>query len=128
MGAPADRRTLPPCRANPFTPPSVSATSTSRSRTSTVHCGSTATGSGSASSTLGRRASRPPSWPPAPTTTTSASTRGRAPAARDRGEPAGGAPPPAGHTGLYHAALVYPDRRELGRAVQRLLDHGYEID
>ena len=25
-------------------------------------------------------------------------------------------------------ALLYPDRHELGRAVQRLLDHGVEID
>jgi catechol 2,3-dioxygenase len=39
-----------------------------------------------------------------------------------------GGPPPPGHTGLYHVAFVYPDRRELGRAVQRLLDHGHPID
>src|SRR5215217_7121586 len=32
---------------------------------------------------------------------------------------AGGTPPPAGHTGLYHVAFLYPDRRELGRAVAR---------
>jgi catechol 2,3-dioxygenase len=43
-------------------------------------------------------------------------------------ESAGGTPPPPGHTGLYHVALVYPDRGELGRAVQRLLDHGYPVD
>jgi len=43
-------------------------------------------------------------------------------------ESAGGAPPPSGATGLYHVALVYPDRRELGRAVRRLLDHGFAID
>jgi catechol 2,3-dioxygenase len=36
--------------------------------------------------------------------------------------------PPDGHTGLYHVAFVYPDRRELGRAVRRLLDHGIAID
>src|SRR5215218_3447381 len=41
---------------------------------------------------------------------------------------AGAAPPPPGHTGLYHVAFVYPDRRELGRAVRRLLDHGHPID
>jgi catechol 2,3-dioxygenase len=41
---------------------------------------------------------------------------------------AGGTPPPPGHTGLYHVALVYPDGRELGRAVRRLLDHGHAID
>jgi len=42
-------------------------------------------------------------------------------------ESAGGTPPPAGHTGLYHVAFLYPDRRELGRAVRRLLDHGYPV-
>jgi catechol 2,3-dioxygenase len=43
-------------------------------------------------------------------------------------ESAGGAPPPPGHTGLYHVAFLYPDRRELGRAVRRLLDHDRPID
>jgi catechol 2,3-dioxygenase len=41
---------------------------------------------------------------------------------------AAGGPPPPGHAGLYHVALVYPNRRELGRAVARLLDHGHPID
>ena len=41
---------------------------------------------------------------------------------------AGATPPPPGHTGLYHVALLYPDRHELGRAVQRLLDHGFPIE
>ena len=41
---------------------------------------------------------------------------------------AAGTPPPDGHTGLYHVAFLYPDRRELGRAVRRLLDHGFPID
>ena len=41
---------------------------------------------------------------------------------------AGATPPPPGHTGLYHVAFVYPDRRELARAVRRLLDHGHPID
>src|SRR4051794_34873828 len=40
---------------------------------------------------------------------------------------AGGDPAPAGHAGLYHVAFVYPDRRELGRAVQRLLDGGWDV-
>ena len=40
----------------------------------------------------------------------------------------GGAPPPDGHTGLYHVAFLYPDRRELARAIQRLREHGYAID
>jgi catechol 2,3-dioxygenase len=43
-------------------------------------------------------------------------------------ESAGGTPAPPGHTGLYHVAFVYPDRRELGRAVRRLIDHDYPID
>jgi catechol 2,3-dioxygenase len=43
-------------------------------------------------------------------------------------ESEGASPPPPGHTGLYHTAFVYPDRAELGRAVQRLLDHGVAID
>jgi catechol 2,3-dioxygenase len=41
---------------------------------------------------------------------------------------AGGAAPPAGHTGLHHLAIVYPDREQLARAVQRLFDHGWAID
>ena len=41
---------------------------------------------------------------------------------------AGAPAPPPGHTGLYHVALLYADRRELGPAVGRLLDHGYPVD
>ena len=40
----------------------------------------------------------------------------------------GGTPPPPGHTGLHHLAIVYPDRGELARAVRRLLDRGYPLD
>ena len=29
-----------------------------------------------------------------------------------------GTPPPEGHMGVYHFALLYPERRELGRTVQ----------
>ena len=43
-------------------------------------------------------------------------------------ESAGATPPPPGHTGLYHVAFLYPDRRELGRAVRRLLDAGHPVD
>jgi catechol 2,3-dioxygenase len=43
-------------------------------------------------------------------------------------ESAGGTPPPPGHTGLYHVAFHYPDRRELVGAVRRLLDRGYAVD
>jgi catechol 2,3-dioxygenase len=38
---------------------------------------------------------------------------------------AGGIPPPPGHTSLYHFAILYPSRRELAKAVKRVLDHGY---
>jgi catechol 2,3-dioxygenase len=37
-------------------------------------------------------------------------------------------PPPAGHTGLYHVAFLYPDRHELARAIRRLRQHGIEPD
>lgn len=40
----------------------------------------------------------------------------------------GGEPPPEGHTGLHHVAFLYPDRRELARAVERLIDHDYPIE
>jgi catechol 2,3-dioxygenase len=43
-------------------------------------------------------------------------------------ESAGGTPPPAGHTGLYHLALVYEDAEGLAQAVRRVLDHGYPVD
>jgi catechol 2,3-dioxygenase len=43
-------------------------------------------------------------------------------------ESASATAPPPGHTGLYHVAFLYPDRRELGRAVRRLLDHRIAID
>ena len=39
----------------------------------------------------------------------------------------GGTPPPEGHTGLLHFAILYPDRRELARAVKRILERGYPI-
>ncbi|SRR6266511_406769 len=40
----------------------------------------------------------------------------------------GGTPPPEGHTGLHHVALLYPNERELARAVQRLIDYDYPLD
>src|SRR5688572_31722100 len=43
-------------------------------------------------------------------------------------ESAGGSPPPPGSTGLYHVAILYPERRELARALKRLIDHGVPID
>jgi catechol 2,3-dioxygenase len=40
---------------------------------------------------------------------------------------AGGTPPPPGHTGLFNIAILYPDRRELAKAVKHVLDHGYDF-
>lgn len=39
-----------------------------------------------------------------------------------------GAPPvPPGHAGLYHFAILFPTRKELAQAFQRLRDAGYPI-
>jgi catechol 2,3-dioxygenase len=35
--------------------------------------------------------------------------------------------PARGTTGLYHFAILYPNRKELARALKRLIDHGVEI-
>lgn len=43
-------------------------------------------------------------------------------------ESKGGSPPPFGSTGLYHFAILYPTRRDLARALKRLLDHGVMLD
>lgn len=40
----------------------------------------------------------------------------------------GGRPPGPGTTGLYHFAILYPNRRELARAARRLLANGGRID
>ena len=42
-------------------------------------------------------------------------------------ESRGGSPPPRGHTGLYHVAIVYPTRRDLAVAVQRVIDAGVRL-
>lgn len=40
-----------------------------------------------------------------------------------------GAPPaPRGYTGLYHAAILYPSRKELAKALKKLIDAEYPID
>lgn len=39
-----------------------------------------------------------------------------------------GSPPPAGTTGLYHAAIRYPGRAALGDALRRLVDAGHPLD
>ena len=43
-------------------------------------------------------------------------------------ESEGGSAPPPGHTGLYHLAILYPTRRDLARALRRLLDAGVSLD
>lgn len=40
----------------------------------------------------------------------------------------GGSPPPSNTTGLYHFAILYPDRKALATALKRLVDHGWPID
>jgi catechol 2,3-dioxygenase len=39
-----------------------------------------------------------------------------------------GAPPPPGSTGLYHVALLYPDRPALAGALRRLMAAGIQLD
>jgi catechol 2,3-dioxygenase len=41
---------------------------------------------------------------------------------------AGGPPPPRGTTGLFHVALLYPDRASLARAVKAVLAAGIALD
>jgi len=43
-------------------------------------------------------------------------------------ESRGGKPPPPGTTGLYHAAILYPDRRALADALRRLIEHKIPLD
>lgn len=43
-------------------------------------------------------------------------------------ESAGGSPPPRGTTGLYHLAILYPTRADLGRALKGLIRHKVPLD
>jgi catechol 2,3-dioxygenase len=43
-------------------------------------------------------------------------------------ESAGGTPPPRGHTGLFHVAIRYPDRKTLADALRRLVEAGVPIE
>src|SRR5438128_4441282 len=43
-------------------------------------------------------------------------------------ESAGGSPPPSTSTGLYHFAILMPNRKELARVLKRLTDHHWQID
>ena len=40
----------------------------------------------------------------------------------------GAPPPPTGTTGLYHFAILYPDRKTLAAAVRRLLEAGVPLE
>ena len=40
----------------------------------------------------------------------------------------GGSPPPPGSTGLFHVAILYPSRAQLGDALRRLKKAGVELD
>lgn len=39
----------------------------------------------------------------------------------------GGSPPPRDSTGLYHTAILYPDRRELARVLRRIQEAGWPL-
>ncbi|MGR3631530.1 MAG: VOC family protein [Limimaricola soesokkakensis] len=43
-------------------------------------------------------------------------------------ESLGAVPPPPGHTGLFHTAILYPDRKSLAEALQRVIAAGVEIE
>jgi catechol 2,3-dioxygenase len=43
-------------------------------------------------------------------------------------ESRGGTPPPAGSTGLYHLAILYPTRAELADALRRLIEAKIPLD
>lgn len=43
-------------------------------------------------------------------------------------ESKGGSPPPPGRTGLYHVAILYPTRAQLGDALRRLVHAGIQLD
>lgn len=42
-------------------------------------------------------------------------------------ESLGGSPPPPGHTGLYHSAFLFPDRKALAQVLKRLVEAGYPL-
>ena len=43
-------------------------------------------------------------------------------------ESLGASPPPRHSTGLFHTAILYPDRATLGNALKRLLEAGIRLD
>lgn len=38
-----------------------------------------------------------------------------------------GTPPPKGHTGLYHFAILYPTKKELAKTLKSLIENKYPI-
>lgn len=40
----------------------------------------------------------------------------------------GAKPAPAGHTGLYHSAFLYPDRKSLAKVLKKIIDAGYSLE
>jgi catechol 2,3-dioxygenase len=40
----------------------------------------------------------------------------------------GGSPPPPGHTGLFHVAIRYPDRKTLADALRRLVEAEVQVE
>jgi len=42
-------------------------------------------------------------------------------------ESKGGTPPPMGHTGLYHTAILFPSRVELAKTLKKLIDAEYPL-
>lgn len=43
-------------------------------------------------------------------------------------ESLGATPPPAGHTGLYHTAFLYPDRKSLANVLKQIVMAGWPLD
>jgi catechol 2,3-dioxygenase len=43
-------------------------------------------------------------------------------------ESKGGTAPPPGHTGLYHSAFLFPDRKALAAVLKRLVEAEYPLD
>ena len=43
-------------------------------------------------------------------------------------ESLGGKQPPQGSTGLYHFAILVPNRKELAKVLKRLMEHNYPIE
>ena len=43
-------------------------------------------------------------------------------------ESKGGSPAPKGHTGLYHTAFLFPDRKSLAQVLKRLVEAAYPLE